>query len=59
MLVVWSCLPFTSTGQNHLERHSERWKKKGRQKKRLEDNIRECTGPEFAKSKRAMENREK
>ena len=30
-----------------------------RQKKRLEDNIREWTGLEFAKSKRAVENREK
>ena len=29
-----------------------------RQKKRLEDNIREWTGLEFAKSKRAVENRE-
>ena len=33
--------------------------KKQKQKKRLEDNITECTGPEFAKSQRAMENREK
>ena len=31
----------------------------GRQKKRWEDNIREQTGPEFAKSLRAAENREK
>ena len=31
----------------------------GRQKKRWEDNIREWTGLEFAKSQRAMENREK
>ena len=30
-----------------------------RQKKRWEDNIREWTGLEFAKSQRAMENREK
>ena len=32
-------------------------RRKADKKKRLEDNIRECTGPEFAKSKRAMENR--
>ena len=32
---------------------------KGRQKKRREDNIRECTGLEFGKSQRAVENREK
>ena len=25
--VVWSCLPFLRSGQNHLARHSERWKK--------------------------------
>ena len=25
--VVWSCLPFTRSGQNHLARHSERGKK--------------------------------
>ena len=31
----------------------------GGQKKRWEDNIREWTGLEFAKSQRAVENREK
>ena len=31
----------------------------GRRKKRWEDNIREWTGLEFAKSQRAVENREK
>ena len=31
----------------------------GRQRKRLEDNIREWTGLEFGKSQRAVENREK
>ena len=25
--VVWSCLPFITSGQNHLARHSERGKK--------------------------------
>ena len=34
-------------------------RRKGRQKKRWEDNIREWTDPEFAKSQRAVENREK
>ena len=33
-------------------------RRQGRQKKRWEDNIREWTGPEFAKSQRAVENRE-
>ena len=31
----------------------------GRQRERWEDNIREWTGLEFAKSQRAVENREK
>ena len=34
-------------------------RRQGRQKKRWEDNMREWTGLEFAKSKRAVENREK
>ena len=34
-------------------------RRQGRQTKRWEDNIRERTGLEFAKSKRAVKNREK
>ena len=34
-------------------------RRKGRKRKRWEDNIREWTGPEFAKSQRAVENSEK
>ena len=34
-------------------------RRQGRQKKRWEDNIREWTGLDFAKSQRAVENREK
>ena len=34
-------------------------RRQGRQKKRWEDNIKEWTGPEFTKSQRAVENREK
>ena len=37
----------------------QRGRRQGRQRKRWEDNIREWTGLEFAKSKRAVENREK
>ena len=33
--------------------------RQGKQKKRWKDNIRDWTGPEFAKSQRAVENREK
>ena len=34
-------------------------RRQGRQRKRWEDNIKEWTAPEFAKSQRAVENREK
>ena len=34
-------------------------RRQSRQKKRVEDNIREWTGLEFAKSQRAVENRKK
>ena len=34
-------------------------RRQGRQRKRWEDNIREWTGLEFAKSQRAVENRKK
>ena len=34
-------------------------RRQGRERKRWEDNIREWTGPEFVKSQRAVENREK
>ena len=34
-------------------------RRQGKQKKRWEDNIKEWTGLEFAKSQRAVENREK
>ena len=37
----------------------EEGRKQGRQRKRWEDNMREWTGLEFAKSQRAVENREK
>ena len=41
--VIWSCLPFSRSGQNHLARHSERGKKRrqteeevGRQLQRMD-----------------------
>ena len=57
--VVWTCLSFIKSGQNHRARHSERGKKTRQTKKSWEDNIREWTGLELGKSQRAMENREK
>ena len=54
--VVWLCLLFIRSGQNHLARHSERG---AEMRKMWEDNIREWTGLEFAKVQREVENREK
>ena len=54
--VIWSCLPFIRSRQNHLARHSEGGRRHGRQKKRWEDSIRKWTGIEFAKSQRTVEN---
>ena len=58
--VVWTCLPFIRSGRNHSARHSERGKKARQTEEEVgTDNIREWTGLEFAKSQRAVENREK
>ena len=57
--MVWTCLTFIGSGQNHLARHSERGKKTRQTEERWEDNIREWTGLDFSRSKRAVENREK
>ena len=55
--MVWSCLSFIRSGQNHLARHSER-RKRTRQTEEEVGNIKEWTGLEFGRSQRAMENRE-
>ena len=58
--VVWSCLRFIRSGQNHFARHTVKGgRRQGRQKIRWEDNIREWTGLEFSRSQRAVENMEK
>ena len=57
--LVWTCLPFIRSGQNHLARTVKGGRRQGRLEKRWEDNIGERTGLEFSKSQRAMENREK
>ena len=57
--VIWSCLPFIRSGQIHLARHSERGKKTGQTEDEVGRQHQECTGLEFAKSQRAVENREK
>ena len=45
--------------KNILQGTVKRGRRQGRQRKRWEDNIREWTGLEFAKSQRAVENRGK
>ena len=57
--VVWTCLPFIRSGQNHLARHGERGKKTRQTEKGGKTNFWEWTGLEFAKSQRAVENRGK
>ena len=57
--VVWTCLPLIRSGQNHLARHSERWKKTRQTERKRWEDIREWTGLDFAKSQSVVENREK
>ena len=52
-VVVWTCIKFIRSGQNHLAKHGERGKK------RRADNSREWTGLNFARSLRAVGRREK
>ena len=56
--VVWSCLLFIRSGQNHLARHSERGKTRHAEKEVGRQHT-EWTGLEFIKSQRAVENEEK
>ena len=56
--VVWSCLLFVRSGQNHLARHRERGKKTRQTEKEVgRQAVREWTGLECGKSQRAVENR--
>ena len=48
-----------SSGKTILQGTVKGGRRHGRQRKRLEDNIREWTGLEFGKSQRAAENRDK
>ena len=57
----WNCHVSRSSGLANtiLQGTVKGGRRQGRQRKRWEDNIREWTGLEFAKSKRAVENRGK
>ena len=57
--VVRSCLRSSGLAKTILQGTVKGGRRRGRQKKGWEDNIREWIGLEFAKSQRAVENREK
>ena len=59
--VQWYCLVSRSSGlaKTILQSTVKGGRRQSRQRKRWEDNIREWAGLEFAKSQRAVENREK
>ena len=57
--MVWSCLQFIRSGQNHLTKHSERGKKTRQTEEEAGRQHQGMDGLEFAKSQRAVENREK
>ena len=54
-----SCFPFIRSGQNHLARHSERGKKTRKTEKEVGTQHQGMDRLDFAKSQRAVENREK
>ena len=55
--MVWPCFKVFWFSKDNPTGHIERKKKKSRQKKRWEDNMKEWTGMDFASSARTAENR--
>ena len=55
--MVWPCLKVFWFSKDNPTGHSERKRKRSRQKTWVEDNIKEWTGMDFASSTRAAENR--
>ena len=53
----WTCLKVFWLSKDNSAGHSTRKRRKGRQKKRWEDNIKEWTGVDLASSTRAVEDR--
>ena len=56
--VVWLCLPFIRSGQNHLARHSEREKKTRQTEEEVGRQHQGMDRLELSKCQRAVENRE-
>ena len=52
--MVWTCLPLIGSEKKISQGTVKGGRRQGTQKKRWEDNTREWTGPEFAKSQRAV-----
>ena len=57
--VVWSCLQFIRSGQNHLARHSEKGKKTWQTEEEVGRQHQGMDRPEVRKSQRTVENRGK
>ena len=57
--VVWPCLPFIRSGQNHLARHSKRGKKTRQTEEEVGRQHRGMDRPGVCQVPRAVENREK
>ena len=57
--VIWTYLPFIRSGPNHLARHSERGKRTRQTEEEVGRQHQGMDRPEFAKSQRAVKNREK
>ena len=57
--MIWSCLVFIRSGQNHLARHSEKGTKTRQTEEEVGKQHKGMEGLEFTKSKRAVENRGK
>ena len=55
--MVWPCFKSSGLSKTTLKGTVKEKRKRGRQKKRWEDNIKEWTGMDFASSPRAAENR--
>ena len=54
--VEWTCLPFIRSDQDHMQGTVKGGRRKGRQRKRWKDNIREWAGLEFASPLHSLSN---
>ena len=57
--MIWTCLRLSGLPKTISQGTVKGGRRQDKQKRRWEHNIKECTGLEFAKTQRAVENREK